>query len=398
MRNKNILNKNRKILYMVLSIAILSILTLTVVYAALSTTLNITGNAEVTAASWDVYLDNVQLNSQSATTNLPTISNKTTASFTTSLTNPGDFYEFTIDVINNGTIDAMIDSITKSPKLTDTEKKYLNYIVEYQNGEAISNKQLVEKDSFVRLKVKVEFRNDISASDLPTTSETLNLSFQINYIQSDESSSIVPNNGVKLIKIINGDYDTVGSEICIDKECFYVISSDNNNVSMISKYNLYVGGEYDGTTWTEYNEEKTGLQNVNMIGQTADETYPYRGTTVFSSDEQKGDNYSSYKGSIAEQYVNNYKLYLETSRVTIQEAHLVTKNELTSLGCSTSNYSCKESEYQWIYSTSYWTGFTGNTYFIWTVSSNGELNVMNFYSNTSTYGIRPVITISKSEF
>ena len=149
MRNRTNINSffypNRKVLYTVLGIVMVSVLTLTVVYAALSTTLNINGNAEVTAASWDIYLDNVVLNSSSATTTEPTIIDKTTASFSTTLTKPGDFYEFTIDVVNNGSIDAMINNITKTPELSDTQKKYLNYIVEYQNGESITTKQLVEK-------------------------------------------------------------------------------------------------------------------------------------------------------------------------------------------------------------------------------------------------------------
>ena len=216
----NLFNRDRKTLYIILSIVMTSVLTLTVVYAALSTTLNINGNAEVSAANWEIYLDNIQLNSNSVTTNIPTITNKTTASFT----KPGDFYEFTVDVVNNGSIDAMIDSVTKTPELSDTQKKYLNYIVEYQNGEPINNKQLVAKNSFVRLKVKLEFRKDITASDLPTTSETLNLSFTVNYVQSDGSSEnvTIDNNG-KLIKVVSGDGTQVGDEICIGQECFYVI-------------------------------------------------------------------------------------------------------------------------------------------------------------------------------
>ena len=126
MKNKrglnNVLSTDRKTLYMILGIVMVSVLTLTVVYAALSTTLNINGNAEVSAVNWDIYLDNVQLNSGSATTNVPTITDKTTASFTTTLTKPGDFYEFTIDVVNDGSVDAMIDSVAKTPKLSDTQK------------------------------------------------------------------------------------------------------------------------------------------------------------------------------------------------------------------------------------------------------------------------------------
>lgn len=251
MRNRTNINSffypNRKVLYTVLGILMASVLTLTVVYAALSTTLNINGQAEVMASNWDIYLDNIQLNSNSASKNLPTITTPNTASFTSTLNIPGDFYEFTIDVVNNGTIDAMIESVTKTPELTDAQKKYLNYIVEYQNGESISTKQLVVKKSFVRLKVRIEFRNDISPSELPTQEEILNLSFRVNYVQSDENGTGVKDDGVlkNKLDIISGNLETVGSEVAIGHEHFYIISGDEDSVTMLAKYNLYVGGKYE---------------------------------------------------------------------------------------------------------------------------------------------------------
>ena len=178
--------------------------------------MNITGNVEVTAASCNIYFDNVQLNSRSATSIVSTLIDSMTVSFSSTLSEPGDFYEFTIDVVNGCSIDAMIDSVTKTPELSSLQSKYLNYIVEYQNGETITTKQLVSKNSFVRLKVKVEFRNDIPVSDLPTTSETLNLSFIINYIQSNGSGKSVEDNGVKkVLDIVIGNLETVGSEVSI---------------------------------------------------------------------------------------------------------------------------------------------------------------------------------------
>ena len=79
----NFFSRDRKTLYIILSIVMISVLALTVVYATLSTTLNINGNAEVSAANWDIYLDNVQLNSRSVTTGVPSITNSTTATFST---------------------------------------------------------------------------------------------------------------------------------------------------------------------------------------------------------------------------------------------------------------------------------------------------------------------------
>ena len=114
---KNIF-KDRKILYVTLGIVMICVFTLTIAYAALNTVLKITGSAEVSAADWDIRLENPVVTSGSVNSNLPVISGNKEASFSATLTNPGDFYEFSIDVVNNGSIDAMIDSVTKTPTLS----------------------------------------------------------------------------------------------------------------------------------------------------------------------------------------------------------------------------------------------------------------------------------------
>ena len=390
----NILSTNKKDLYIILIIVIFSVLTLTVVYAALSTTLNINGNAEVSAASWDIHLDNVQLNSSSATSNIPTITDSTTATFSTTLSKPGDFYEFTIDVVNDGTIDAVIGSVTKTPTLTETQAKYLNYIVEYQNGNAINTKQLVEKNSFVRLKVKVEFRKDISASDLPTTSETLNLSFTVNYVQSDAAGISVNNNGVIPISA-NGDIYNIGTIVTIGSEQFYTIGVEGDNLKLFSMYNLYVGGDYN-QGWIPYGEEATGMQDENMKGYVSRDT-ERKGTTSFSSDSKKGTNYSDYNGSIVEEYVNNYKTKIEKFGINVSEATLITKEELLNKGCDLESNTCSNS-YAWIYSTSYWTKSPYNDKYVWFVTTKGYLGYTNIATDNSGVGVRPVIIISKDYF
>ena len=389
---------NRKILYMLLAIALISISTLTIVYAALSVTLNITGTADISAASWDVHLDNVKLNSKSVTATAPTITNGTTATFSTSLTTPGDFYEFTIDVVNNGSIDAMIDGVTKTPTLTTAQAKYLNYIIEYQNGESINTKQLVAKNSFVRLKVRVEYRKDITASDLPTTSETLNLAFTVNYVQSDGTGTTVKDNGKKLINVISGDGIQKSDEVCIGEECFYVIYSDETTVTMLAKYNLYVGGEYN-SSWTAYGEEATGKQNSNMLGYVRGQSIR-KGTTKFSNTNYWSSTVSSYPAYVYDSnstlysYVENYKTYLSTLGVTPIEARLITYEELESLGCSGSDNSCSEAP-EWVYATTYWSGSASGTSDVWGVCSDGSFG--HSRSNFGGYrGVRPVITISKS--
>ena len=376
MRNKrglnNVLSTDRKTLYMVLSIVMVSVLMLTVVYAALSTTLQINGQAEVSSANWDIHLDNVVLNSSSATTVAPTITDSRTANFTTTLTKPGDFYEFTIDVVNDGSIDAMIDSVTKIPELSVNQKKYLNYIVEYQNGKAITTKQLVAKDSFVRLKVKLEFRKDITASDLPTTSETLNLAFTVNYVQSDGFADAVDNNGqIEKYKI--------GDEICFEEECFNVISIDNN-LTLFSKMNITT----DSIPKQDSNAPKLAFSTSN---------YWYTGSSL---KPEYGTTYPAYVyDSNAKSYVTieNYKLYLEGLGANIIEARLISLEELLMIGCSMKSYNCSDAP-EWVYATRFWTGSASGSSNLWRVYNNGAIS-NNAYTYPSDYGIRPVITILK---
>ena len=196
MKRINFNIKDRKLLYGVLSIVLVCIFSLSIAYAALSAVLTINGNAEVVSSTWDVYLANVHVKDGSVDGGLPSIVNSTTASFSTTLSKPGDYYEFFIDVVNNGSIDAMIESIMKTPTLSTAQEKYINYIIEYENGESLNEKQLILKKSYVRLKIRIEYRRDLTEVDLPSSSETISLGFTINYIQSDGTGSSVLNNGI----------------------------------------------------------------------------------------------------------------------------------------------------------------------------------------------------------
>ena len=99
-------------------------------YAVLNTSLNISGISSLANAKWDIHFDNIVVKEGSVTPTVePTITNDTTVAFSVTLENPGDYYEFNIDVVNAGTINAMIDEVSISPVLTDTQQKYLDYMM-----------------------------------------------------------------------------------------------------------------------------------------------------------------------------------------------------------------------------------------------------------------------------
>ena len=205
--------KSKKFLYIILSIVIISIFTLTVVYAALSTQLTIAGNAGVVGSTWDVHLENPIVTNGSVSDTLPVIVDPTKATFNVNFNLPGDFYEFTIDVVNDGTVDAMIDSVVKAPELTTEQAKYFNYDVTYQSGESITTKQLVNSGSFVRLKVRLEYKENLTASDLPISTTSLSLGFTLVYSQADGSGIDVDNNGIFAI-----NFEVLDKSYSISKE------------------------------------------------------------------------------------------------------------------------------------------------------------------------------------
>ena len=191
------MKKKNKKSYVLL--AVFALIGITIGYAVLNTTLNINGKSTISKNTWDVHFDNINVTDESVeAVKLPTIEDDTTVDFEIALNMPGDFYEFTVDVVNNGTIDAMIESINKTPILTEEQAKYLDYTITYQNNLEITSKQLVKKDESVRLKVRVEIRKDIDPSDLPEVGDVLYLSFTANYQQADETGISVSDNGVAI--------------------------------------------------------------------------------------------------------------------------------------------------------------------------------------------------------
>lgn len=129
-------------------------------YAALTTSLNITGQSTLSKRnSCDVHFENVRvLNNYTADrSSRPTIdSTQTKITFSLKLTTPGQFYEISTDVVNSGTIDAMLSTISNN--LTTSQKKYLEYSVKYIDGASMNRKDYLKKGTKQRIKIKIYFK------------------------------------------------------------------------------------------------------------------------------------------------------------------------------------------------------------------------------------------------
>ena len=175
------------------TIAVLAfaVLFMSIGFAVYSQTLNITGVAKVDASKWSVHFDTIdghyQRETGSVTPTEETI-NGTSMSYKVHLTKPGDYYAFNMKVVNDGTFNATLDTITMS-SLTAAQAKYLSYTLVYDGQTYTSttsgiNTALVTGASD-DVTVRVEYILPQDAADLPTEAVDVNLSASLDYVQAD---------------------------------------------------------------------------------------------------------------------------------------------------------------------------------------------------------------------
>ena len=125
--------------YLTGAICIFLLLVITLGTALLRSSLSIVGNTKINENSWVIYFDHVhdeQFNDNITPDRRAVIvdDEKTRIEFEVDL-HPGELYQFTVDMINDGTSDAVIEEVRKSV-LTAEQLKYLDFTIEYTSGES----------------------------------------------------------------------------------------------------------------------------------------------------------------------------------------------------------------------------------------------------------------------
>ena len=433
-RNK----KQRRIMFL-----LILILGVTIGFALLSTTLFINGTANIKSNTWNIHWDdrsvNVTTGSVSATepSVSTTTSTKDTVSFDVELEVPGDYFEFEIDAINEGSVDGELELaenwITyKSNNVETTLPDYMDFKVTYDDDTIPTTGNVLKASESKTYKIRVEYKS--SVEELPSNPPIITIEVNLPYVQHKETQTspiILPTGKTK-------DNLEVGDIIKIKNEEFNFIRYDNEDIVMLAKYNLKVGGIYTGagnsdeqfTKIGEYTpqDEGYGLQSSEARGCiTEDTSY---GLVPFSANmywEVGGTPKSDYPGgyypnvpllavydpinykgapgtsnySVA-YYVEQYKDILNSyDGVTVKEARLLKHEEANNdeVGCHGSPAgSCSTTSF--IANTSFWLQSCYSSGYVGFVFNNKKNNNVTFaaeqYNRAAWLGVRPVIVISKS--
>lgn len=166
-----------------------AIVAMSIGFAAFASNLTIEGSASVESSNWNIGFqeDSYQETSGSVTVQPEnrTIEG-TSMTYDVTLSEPGDFYEFTINVENKGTFDAQLSGITMS-SLTTEQAKYLTYTVSY-NGTSYTTTQSnlnidLLSSATAPVKVRVEYIQPDNPADLPSSVQEISLNATLNFVQ-----------------------------------------------------------------------------------------------------------------------------------------------------------------------------------------------------------------------
>lgn len=183
--------KNERKVILILAIALLF---MAVGFAAYEATLTYGGGSSgsgntttITANKWNIEYDTDSLQVTTGSVQPTTAASLTATDFTFAVTlaKPGDFYEATWTVTNNGTYNAKMDAITMLPALTAAQQNFLTYTVTYDttdySASASGLNHTINAGATKTIKLRIEFKANTTAANLPENGDTLSIKGSFHY-------------------------------------------------------------------------------------------------------------------------------------------------------------------------------------------------------------------------
>ena len=206
-------------------------------------------------------------------------------------------------------------------------------------------------------------------------------------------------------KLTNSAYH-LGDTYTIGDQEFYVMGKqDDTHLKLLAKYNLGVGNGFSTPT----NRQESSASGYDETTSSFNGTLGINGYwdirhTQSSLRKEYGDTYPAYVYTNKKEdgsYLNNgakliddYVAYLKEYDASAT-GRMIKQEELVGLGCDFINKTCMSAP-EWVRSTSYWTGTAAYSKFLYYVTLTGK-NGFEVSSNSSKYGLRPVITVEIPE-
>lgn len=166
--------KNKNVLLLILLIAIIAI---AVGYAAMNQQLIITGTANI-SAEWDVKITNITAGAKVGAEDKEAVSfDETSATFNVNLLYPGASATYVVTVANEGSIDAVLESVEGLTEANAADPSIVTYTIDAKANDTL------DSDTTKDYTVTVTW-ND--SEEIPTGTTSKTATIKLNYVQAAE--------------------------------------------------------------------------------------------------------------------------------------------------------------------------------------------------------------------
>ena len=412
-------------------------------YAALSTLTRINTHVELGKTAFTIHFDNIGETTHKATVNTAAAftdnDTKKNIGFEVSLPKIGDFYSFTVDIINESTIPSKV-SLIEVTGLTDSQKRILQYRAYYSDSKkevTVGDYIEAESTKHITFEIKYKLSSDVEESDLPSSSTSLDGVFTINYenVDPDEyRSTSLSNRLITKTEFYPTSYiDFTKSSNNDDPQGVYKIESTNNDNYPIYFYrggnnNIYNHVIFGGYCWRIIRTTDTGGAKMIYNGIPSDGKCLNTPSTNIGGKKYNNNNIRDFVNSDVQQMLNiwfyenlvDYRFYLEDTKFcndnqyengrislecdsehevsvsngkSLYPIGLITAEEANLCGVSTNR-----NTHSWLFNNGeYWTmtGTSDNENRVWLIGTQGDLFNEGGYSVTSSHDVRPVISLNR---
>ena len=393
-----------------------------VVYAMLISKLSITGGGRIKGNDWNVVFRNIN-ESNGSVEGTAEVIGSTGITFNADLEKPGDYYEFSVDVANIGSLDAMVSNYAFEG--IDNIKELVKFDVSYIDGVSINKTDRLASMEEETLLIRMEYRKDIDQSDLNQDDIEINVKFEMDYIQDDGSSQerlkSLKNNLITEVKNVNGlvfnktissgeegvyklnnSYFFRGGEInnnvVIDDVCYYVIrTTEEGNIRLLyngeltesgcNNENKFIGESVFNSDVANANYEDSEIRNVLLN---------WYNMNLIKYDNSIIDGYCSDTRMVDGEYYNKLKsengiIDLDCNNVINDKVGLMSIDEILMVGYGRNgSYKSYLDANKGFYSMSIYSNKSNKV----RVISIDEYASKDSVLLDTSLGVRPVITIN----
>lgn len=133
--------KKKRTILIVTTAIIVCLMSIGLAATAYTETLNMSGNVTVKAVKWNVHFNQTSYRETSGSANIndTLVVNSNLWGFQVTLANQGDFYEATMNIVNDGDFNAILSSITIDGFNDYEDFDYVSYSITYDRTNIIIN-------------------------------------------------------------------------------------------------------------------------------------------------------------------------------------------------------------------------------------------------------------------